>query len=294
MNRIQFYKIISVILLYVGGSEFIPAELLRPNIGGEEKEILVINSKRRLYYTVEEKGLTYTVFGPRRLELISRLPVKNKRKKSHPFTYIIILDESDSVVVQHKYFPDKRIRSVQHPNHYVTYSGNYFINLSAGKHSIRVIPGMDQKIPVLIRVIGKEFSSDSDTKINLVPTAHQSAQHLITGSREIEYYELNSRIPLQVTANGPGLLKITSRLEFETWMGSEEVYRLKVTKGKKVIGTYYFTSERSTDATIKELPDRVPAKWRTCEIEVPKGQQTYNISLLEKDRTVLLRFTEYK
>ncbi len=294
MNRIQLSKICISILALLVSSDFLSAELLRPNIGGENKEILIISSKRRLYYSMEDKGLSYTVFGPRRLEFISRLPVNTKRKKSHPFSYTIIIDGSDTVDVNHKYYPDKRIRSVQHPNQYVTYSGNYFVNIPTGKHEIRIAPNDAQRIPVLIRVIGKEFSSTSDTKINLVPTAHQPAKHIVTGTKEIKYYELQAGIPLQITGDGPGLLKITSRLAFNSRMGREEVYRLKVSQGIKVIGTYYFTSERSTNSTIKEAPELVPAKWRTCEIEVPAGKQTFDITLLEKDRTVLLRFTEYK
>jgi len=294
MNRIQFFKIILLTTLFLIAGESVRGELLRPNAGGDEKEILVIGSKRRLYYAINNDGLTYTLNGPRRLELISRLPVNSKRKKTHGFQYTIIVDQVDTIAISHKYYVDKRIRSVQRPNKYITYSGNYFINIPAGKHEIRVIPSEQQTVPVLVRVLGKEFTATNDKKTVLTPTAHQAARHLITEEKKIEYYELSNSIPLQIAATGPGVLKITSRLEFESWMGPEEVYRLKVSQGKKIIGTYYFTSERSTNSIILEETEKVPAKWRSCEIKIPDGKYIYDISLTEKDRVVLTRFTEYK
>lgn len=293
MNRIRFYSTL-ILLAGLAGGEFLSAELLKPAVGGADKEILIISSKRRLYYTVSEEGLVYEVNGPRRLEFISRRVVNNKRKRSHPFDYRIVIDGSDTVAVRHGYLVDRRIRSVQHPNHYVTYSGNYFINLPDGKHRVEIITGDRSNGPVLVRVVGKEFAAAGGKKTNLAPTVHQSALHLVTNSHELAYYELSQAVPLQVVSTGPGLLRITSRLAFESWMGGEEIYRIKVREGNKILGTYFFTTERSTAATVREQPEWVPAKWRSCEIEVPEGRHTYDISLLEKDRQVLVRFTEIK
>ena len=72
------------------------AKLLRPTKNGEEKEILIVNSKRRLYYPVKEEGLTYSLSGPTRVEFISRYPVIRKKKRSHDFHYFIVLDQRDT------------------------------------------------------------------------------------------------------------------------------------------------------------------------------------------------------
>jgi hypothetical protein len=42
------------------------------------------------------------------------------------------------------------------------------------------------------------------------------------------------------------------------------------------------------------LPDKVPGKWRTCDVSVPDGKHIISVELIEKDRGVLTRFQEYK
>ena len=39
--------------------------------------------------------------------------------------------------------------------------------------------------------------------------------------------------------------------------------------------------------------DKVPGKWRTCEIKVPKGRHQYSIEIPDKDKAVLTRFILY-
>ena len=76
-------------------------------------------------------------------------------------------------------------------------------------------------------------------------------------------------------------------------MGQEESYRLKVSEGKKVLGTFYFNTERSSSTQISERLDKVPGKWRSCEISVPDGKHLYDIEVLDKDKSVLTRFILY-
>lgn len=292
MNRTVYYK---SILVFILATMMVPVEakLLKPSRNGEEKEVLIINSKRRLYYPIKEEGLHYTVEGPTRLEFISRFPVIKKKKKSHPFHYNIVLNVEDTVKVSHRYKVQKTIKSIQHPKHKYTHSGNYFINLQKGTHTVELLPGKDLKYPVLIRVLAKEFESMGKNKEVLTPMVHQNAVRLISDNKEIKYYECTSELPLQVEAKGKKTLRILNRLEFSDSMGQEEAYRLRVREGQKVVGTYYFNSERSSASQIQGRDDKVPGKWRSCEIAVPKGNHTYTVEVADKDKTVLTRFILY-
>ena len=292
MNRIVYSSILLTIVALTVVSP-VEAKLLKPAMNGEEKEILIVNSKRRLYYPIKSDGLQYSLEGPMRLEFISRYPVLKKKKKSHPFQYQIVLDGSDTVIVNHRYKIQKSIKSVQHPKHQYTYSGNYFINLKKGQHSIELLEGKDQKYPVLIRVITKDFEPLGKGKTILAPMVHQNAVGLITGNKEINYYECTSNLPLQIEAKGQKTLRIMSRLEFSESMGQEESYRLRIREGKKVTGTYYFNTEKSSVSQIIGRPDKVPGKWRSCEISVNKGIHTYSVEVVDKDKSVLTRFILY-
>ena len=58
------------------------AKLLRPTKDRDQKEILVVNSKRRVYYPVKDSGLQYQVSGPTRVEFISRYQFFEDEKKA--------------------------------------------------------------------------------------------------------------------------------------------------------------------------------------------------------------------
>ena len=99
MSRIVYYKTILVISLFANDA-ILFAKLLRPSKNKDQKEILVINSKRRVYYPIKQEGITYQVNGPARTEFISRYPVLRKKKSSHSFNYIIVLNRLNSLDIR--------------------------------------------------------------------------------------------------------------------------------------------------------------------------------------------------
>ena len=58
MSRTVYYRIT---FLFLFSFSILSAELLRPTAGGEEKEILKIAGKRRLYTVVKEEAVVYQV-----------------------------------------------------------------------------------------------------------------------------------------------------------------------------------------------------------------------------------------
>lgn len=287
----MFYRILTLLLII---SSSLSAELLKPTSGGEEKEILKIAGKRRIYTVLDNEEIVYQVNGPARIKLISRYPAPKKTKKSQNFSYAVQIDDEEPLNIHQRYKLQRSIRSVQHPNHYYTYSGEYYFNVGKGNHTLRFSTDEDQKYPVLLRVIKKDFETVSKGKRELHPMVFQSNKKVVVEGREISYYELTHGRPLQVEMKGPKTLRILSRLVFDPEMGNEESYRIRVKSGSKVLGTYFMSTEQSTEATIQELSDKVPGKWRTCEIEIPKGKQVISVELVEKNRNVLTRFQEYK
>ena len=288
MNQIVYFKSVIIFLVFV--TSLSEAKLLKPSKNGEEKEILIINGKRRLYYPIKDEVMSYSLEGPTRLEFISRYPVLRKKGKSHSYNYKIIINDEDTITVRHRYKVQKTIKSVQHPKHHYTYSGNYFVNLGKGSHNVNLVKNDDQKYPVLVRVLAKEFDTIGKNKKILQPTIHQSPIEIISGDRTVNYFDCNSSYPLQIKAKGEKTLRVLTRLQFTDSMGSEESYRLKIKEGNKIIGTYYFNTERSSVSQIRGRTDKVPGKWRSCDIKVPKGIHSYFIEVSDKSKTVLTRF----
>ena len=291
MNQTVLFRIL--LLLFTGYSA-LTAELLKPTIGGEEKEILKIAGKRRIYTIMRDDSLIYQVNGPARIELITRYPSPEKSEKSHPFSYQLVVDNEEPIKINHRYKLRKSIRSVQHPSHYYTYSGNYFINIKDGDHTLTMSTHAEQKYPVLLRVIKKGFNTSLNKVNELQPMVFQANRTVEVSGKDISYYELIYGRPLQLNLDGPKTLRILSRLLFDSEMGMEESFRIRVKSGRKVLGTYYMSTERSSDSRVKDQPDKVPGKWRTCDVTIPAGKRVISVELVEKERSVLTRFQEYK
>ena len=291
MNLTVLFRIL--FLLFTGYS-VLTAELLKPTSGGEEKEILKIAGKRRIYTIMRDDSLIYQVNGPARIELITRYPSPEKSEKSHPFSYQLVVDNEEPIKINHRYKLRKSIRSVQHPSHYYTYSGNYFINIKDGDHTLTMSTDTEQKYPVLLRVIKKGFNTSLNKVNELQPMVFQANRTVEVSGKDISYYELIYGRPLQLNLDGPKTLRILSRLLFDSEMGMEESFRIRVKSGRKVLGTYYISTERSSDSRVKDQPDKVPGKWRTCDVTIPAGKRVISVELVEKERSVLTRFQEYK
>ena len=178
MNQTVLFRIL--FLLFTGYSTLI-AELLKPTIGGEEKEILKISGKRRIYTIMRDDSLIYQVNGPARIELITRYPSPEKSKKSQPFSYQLVVNNEEPIIINHRYKLQKNIRSVQHPSHYYTYSGNYFINIKDGNHTLSMSTNAEQKYPVLLRVIKKRFKTSLDKVNDLQKEADVAIEDFATG-----------------------------------------------------------------------------------------------------------------
>lgn len=291
MSQIVFYKYLIIVssVFY----SFLDAKLLKPSQNGEEKEVLIISGKRRLYYPILDEGLVYSLSGPAKIEFLTRFPVLKKKKNSHKYSYVVIIDKKDTINIKHRYKVQKNIKSVQHPKHSYTYSGNYFINIPDGKHTISILPEPKIKYPVLLRLLSKEFESLKKKKSTLTPMIHKNPISLNVNNKKLSYFECDNKFPLQIQVAGKTTLRILSRLAFTSDMGKEESYRIRIRENKKIVGTYYFSTERSSASQLGSHSDKVPGRWRSCEIEVSKGKHIYSIEMADENKVSLMRFSTF-
>ena len=132
------------------------------------------------------------------------------------------------------------IRALQENKKYVFISGPN----KSGKTSLaKRFSEKNQKYPVLIRVLSKEFESMGRDKKILQPMVYKNSVELVTDGKSLSYFDCVPGLPLQLEAKGEKKLRILTRLQFSDMMGQEESYRLKVSEGKKVLGTFYFNTD---------------------------------------------------
>ena len=62
---------------------------------------------------------------------------------------------------------------------------------------------------------------------------------------------------------------------------------------KKLLVHIFFNTERSSSSKVRSKPDIVPGKWRSCELKVPKGKNSYSIEVFDEGKAILTRFMLY-
>ena len=259
----------------------------------DKKEILIIGEKRRTYYQLHRDELVYNIKGPVRLRIIARRAVPRRDNKSQPFGYSMILDEEDELTVKHEQKRSKGVTSPQHPGHGYTQSGKYYLNIPSGLHTLVLRPLTKRSSPVLIRLLTDRFEKKVEGRL-LIPDDETTLKHLQVEEKKYRYYQLIPGNKITVSIEEVKEIVVLSRLAFEDGMPSEENYRLRIRKDEKLLGTYFFTSEKSDVSTIVEDKDIVPGKHRTAEVEVDGSASTVTVELLDKGKQVYIRCVGYE
>jgi len=259
----------------------------------DKKEILIIGEKRRTYYQLHRDELEYEIQGPQRLRIIARRAVPRRDNKLQLFGYSMILDEEDELTVKHEQKRSKGVTSPQHPGHGYTHSGKYYLNIPSGLHTLVIRPLTKRSSPVLIRLLTERFEKKVEGRL-LIPDDETTLKHLQVEEKKYRYYQLIPGNKIAVSIEEAKEIVVLSRLAFEDGMPSEENYRLRIRKDKKLLGTYFFTSEKSDVSTIVEDKDIVPGKRRTAEVEVNGTASTLTVELLDKGKRVYIRCVGYE
>jgi hypothetical protein len=205
----------------------------------------------------------------------------------------MILDKEDELTVKHEQKRSKGVTSPQHPGHGYTHSGKYYLNIPSGLHTLVIRPLTKRSSPVLIRLLTDRFEKKVEGRL-LIPDDETTLKHLQVEEKKYRYYQLIPGNKIAVSIEEAKEIVVLSRLAFEDGMPSEENYRLRIRKDEKLLGTYFFMSEKSDVSTIVEDKDIVPGKRRTAEVEVDGSASTVTVELLDKGKRVYIRCVGYE
>ncbi|MFQ6609901.1 MAG: hypothetical protein ACE5D7_03770 [Fidelibacterota bacterium] len=289
MNLIRFYRFF---LIFLSISILCPKAI--DPVEKDLKEILNIGEKRREYFQLHKNDLTYEIEGPLTLEIYSRRAVPLKEIKDWRFGYQILLDDQPSVATEYFKKNSSGVTSSQHPGHGYTKSGRHIVKIPSGSHVIRLTPEKDSSPPLLIRIIVKKKSRSGEESELLDPQGENVTRYIQINEKTFKYIELTPGSDIIYSINKKGELNLISRLSFDDRMTGEEPYRLRIWEDDQVIGTYYFSTERSAESTVRDDKKSVPGKWRSCLVNTKSGSVNYRIELLDKDRKVYVRGIFYQ
>ncbi len=266
------------------------AGVIKPENAKKYRDILIVSGNRSSYYKLKDESLVYKVKGPQRIKIYSRVVLNTKKKKSTPYGFEIQLNGNQPLQVNHDQKISKGVKSPQHPNHYFSKSTIDYVSVPSGVNEVILRPKKRGQ-PVLVRIL-EDRQAPKGKKRRVDALSEEDPIKLISKGKRLSYYALRKDHPLFVTLKGPVNLEITSRLGFDQQMGREEDYRIQVLDNGKVVGTYYFSTDRSEVTTVDGQNDIVPGGWRSCDVKLGKGMHEVKVRLLDEDRQVFIKLNE--
>ncbi len=289
MNLTPMFKNALIFMLLAGN---LLAGVIKPENAKEFRDILIVSGNRSSYYVLKKEALVYKVQGPQRLKIYSRAVLNKKSSKSTSYGFEVQINGEQPLKVNHKQKWSKGVKSRQHPNHYFSKSTVDYITIPAGVNELIIRPEK-RADPVMLRVL-EDDSAARGKKKRVEALSEEVPVTLRSGGKDLSYYALKDGHTLFVTLEGPTNLEVITRLGFDPQMGRTEDYRIQVLDNGKLLGTYYFMSERSDESTVIGQNDVVPGKWRSCDIALGKGMHEVKLRLLDDKRTVFLKLNQIK
>jgi hypothetical protein len=277
-----------LILCLILSSSF--AGVIKPQDAKKHRDILIVSGNRSSYYTLDGESLVYKVKGPQRIKIYSRVVLSSKKSKSQSFAFEVQLNGNQPLQVNHRQKYSKGVKSPQHPNHYFSKSAQDYINVPAGVNEVTIRPKKRGQT-IVLRVL-EDNQAPRGKKKRVDALSEEDPIKLISNKKRLSYYALSKDHPLFVTLEGPVNLEVTSRLGFGPQMGREEDYRIQILDNGKVVGTYYFSTDRSEVTTVEGRNELVPGSWRSCDVKLGKGMHEIKLRLMDKDREVFIKLNQ--
>ena len=285
-SKMTYIKILLSLLIF--GS--VSAGVIKPQDAKKSRDILIVSGNRSSYYTLDGESLIYKVNGPQRIKIYSRAVLSSKKGKSKSFGFEVQLNGNQPLQVNHQQKYSKGVKSPQHPNHYFSKSAIDYISIPSGVNQVTIRPKKRGE-RILVRVL-EDNKAPKGKKKRVDALSEEAPIKLISKGKRLSYYAMTKDHPLFVTMEGPVNLEITSRLGFGPQMGREEDYRIQILDNGKVVGTYYFSTDRSEVTTVEGHNELVPGSWRSCDVKLGKGMHEIKLRLMDKDRQVYIKLNQ--
>jgi hypothetical protein len=271
------------------------------HVKGAERAVVQVEGKDRAYWKLAAGSeLSATVNGPAVLRVTGRSPWKSKFKDK-PVTLAWSLDGKPGGTLSHpvkrsatvRLHPPKDDANIANPAKWPRLSGSFTdeIRIPFGTHKVALSVQEAPGDHVLLRLTRKAINPvPKGGTIDLLPTGHSRTRDVVVKDSRSTYQVLASGEDLSLDVTGPTMVKVISRLDWNTSMAGRQKYQLKVYEDGTLKSTWVLRGSHSGQAVYAGKDDSTPARGELVYIEVPAGRHSYKVKFQDSGREVNLRF----
>lgn len=276
--------LLSLVLLGITFS--VMAEDIRFN--SEPVEFLIFNRRNSKIYNYfilkPAENISCTLINVDTLTVISRAIINNETAIDYQYKVKIgneklILDKSAKLSNSSRGVNGENISSY---NKYVTkiYEGK--VNFSVTNIS---------QSDLVFKISGNNIvtSNIEIDYIRFTPNFYGDTKILVLNEKEYTYYTPKSE-KIQITLEGPIVLKIISRMLFDTNYINNSGYRFRVYDNRDFFAEFTEDAYKSKSSWVKNEPDIIPSTGDVNIIKLPAGIHHLSIENKDKNKELIFRF----
>jgi hypothetical protein len=247
-------------------------------IAGQTAITVVVKNKRRTYFRITPAmPLTLQLEGPIRLRVVSRVDLPPDSKQSVSYHFKVL--EGDQVLDEQTTESSlSNVVKLAEGNRPVGKGRRLVTDIPAGKHRITLTV---EGVPAVFVRLHEAAPRTEAEMVTLTPLEAPRSILCREGERTIPYFSVFPSKPVRLRVVGPTNLDLITRLDFDARMRGTQVYRLKISDGKRTIREVEFETTKATTATYSNLPDRVPSKFDRLQLPIADGQHEIMVELLK-------------
>lgn len=295
-GRLLSWTLALLILAGLAGAAWTTARQVK----GAKRVIAEVDGKSRAYWLLEKDGtFSASVNGPALVRLVSRSAWKNKFKGKEQvldwtldgqpggrFTHPLVKSRGARLR------PAKDDPTFATPNKWTRLSAACTdeIRIPYGTHILRVKGDQSAADLALLRVKVKTIHPmPKGGTVDILPRESGRTRTVEVKNTRATYQVLGSGESLQVEAVGPTVVKVLTRLDWNSSMAGAQKYQLKVLEDGQLKNTWVLRGRHSKGAVYTDKQDSTPAHAETLFIEVPEGRHAYAVKFEDSGREVNVR-----
>jgi len=249
---------------------------LRPADYSAKVGIWIGGKERTYYHFTADEPLTFSVDGPTRVKILTRVRVPNDRETVE-YGVSISRDGVHVETVEKDAYPKESAFYVAFNSFRPGVIRRIYIDVPTGRHGyeLRAVG----RYPVDARLF--ESAETKPSLVSLAPRDYGSVETLYYRDKELTYYLMTKDESVVLDVIGPTSIKVNTRLLYDGTMLGEQSYIVGVREPDIPESLYRIDAEPSQTVVCRDRDDVIPGALRHFMLKVPKGAHTYEFRLVD-------------
>ena len=248
----------------------------RPADYSAKVRISVEGSELTYYHFRADEPLTFSVEGPTRVKILTRVRVPNDRETVE-YGVSISRDGVHMETVEKEAYPKESAFYVAFNSFRPGVIRRIYIDVPTGRHGYEISAVGGHSVDARLF----ESAGSKPSLVSIAPRDYDSVETLFYRDKELTYYLMTKGTLVVLDVVGPTSIKVNTRLLYDATMLGEQTYIVGVREPGVPEGLYRIDGEPSETVVMRDRNDVIPGALRHFVLEVPRGAHTYEFRLVD-------------